>query len=52
MMTEPIKQLSVKLPPTTYNLLLKESEKREGLMPAPTRTARQIITEYLEGSEQ
>ena len=50
-MTE-LKQLSIKLPLATYTALVKESKSREGLMPAPTRTARQIITEYLEGLEQ
>jgi hypothetical protein len=45
-MTAP-KQISVKLPPNTYADLVKESKKREGLMIAPTRTARQLIAERL-----
>jgi predicted metal-dependent hydrolase len=50
-MTE-LKQLSIKLPPTTYAALEKESQKREGLMPAPTRTARQLIEERLKQIEE
>ena len=45
-MTE-LKQLSIKLPLATYTALVKESKAREGLMPAPTRTARQLIEERL-----
>jgi len=46
-----LKQLSIKLPPTTYTALEAESKKREGLMPAPTRTARQLIMERLKQIE-
>ena len=43
-----LKQLSIKLPAPVFAALEAESKKREGLMPAPTRTARQLITERLE----
>ena len=45
------KQLTIKLPLATYAALVKESKSREGLVPAPTRTARQLIEERLKQLE-
>ena len=47
-----LKQLSIKLTATTYDALVKESKAREGLLPAPTRTARQLIEERLKQIEK
>ena len=45
---QPTRQVTVKLALTTYTVLEAESKKREGRLPAPCRTARQLIEERLE----